>query len=423
MLNSRIQSWLNSANGFLFSLYVIVAAFCTYSCMYAFRKPFAAAGFEGGPEMFGVDYKSALVISQVVGYMLSKFIGIKVVSEMGKSKRAIAILVLIGIAQSALFFFGLVPEKLKFIFLFLNGIPLGMVWGLVFSYLEGRRYTEFMGAGLCASFIFASGFVKTVGKTLVLDYGVSEYWMPFATGAIFALPLIFFVWMLAQIPDPTAEDEQLRTRREPMNAQQRKDFFKTFAPGLILLVVVYMFLTAFRDLRDNYMANILDTLGYGEEPMIFTTTEVPVTLGVLGLLALIMFIKDNRRALLVNHAIIFIGIATVGISTVAYKTGMLDPIVWIMITGFGAYMAYIPFNCILFERLIASFSYVSTATFLIYVADSFGYLGSVGTLMYKNYSHAELSWLDFFVASNYVLAIFGGVLTLSAMVYFKMKRA
>ena len=46
----------------------IVAAFSTYFAMYAFRKPFAAAKFEG--QFFlstGVALKTALVISQIVG--------------------------------------------------------------------------------------------------------------------------------------------------------------------------------------------------------------------------------------------------------------------------------------------------------------------------------------------------------------------
>ncbi|MEZ6111840.1 MAG: DUF5690 family protein [Pirellulaceae bacterium] len=57
------------------------AAFGTYFCMYAFRKPFTAGTFEG-QEIWGLGLKTTLVISQLLGYMLSKFIGIKVISEM-----------------------------------------------------------------------------------------------------------------------------------------------------------------------------------------------------------------------------------------------------------------------------------------------------------------------------------------------------
>lgn len=53
-----------------------VAAFCVYFAMYGFRKPIAAAGFDGVPAMFaGIDYKTTLILSQAVGYALSKMIG------------------------------------------------------------------------------------------------------------------------------------------------------------------------------------------------------------------------------------------------------------------------------------------------------------------------------------------------------------
>ena len=79
--------------------------------MYGFRKPFTAATYETDP--FEPGIKASLVGAQVLGYMLSKFIGIKVISEMTAERRAIALLGLIGVAQLALVAFGLVPPSLK----------------------------------------------------------------------------------------------------------------------------------------------------------------------------------------------------------------------------------------------------------------------------------------------------------------------
>ena len=53
--------------------------------------------------------------------------------------------------------------------MFMNGLFLGMIWGLVFSYMEGRRVSEVLGAVLCASFIVSSGAVKSVGVLLMQD--------------------------------------------------------------------------------------------------------------------------------------------------------------------------------------------------------------------------------------------------------------
>ena len=47
MSKHAITRWLERASPAAFSAYAIMAAFCTYFCMYAFRKPFAAGTFEG----------------------------------------------------------------------------------------------------------------------------------------------------------------------------------------------------------------------------------------------------------------------------------------------------------------------------------------------------------------------------------------
>ena len=65
--------------------------------------------------------------------------------------------------------------------------------------------TEALAAGLCASFIVGSGAVKSVGRYMIQELGVSEYWMPFLTGLLFIIPLLIAVWLLGQIPRPSSE--------------------------------------------------------------------------------------------------------------------------------------------------------------------------------------------------------------------------
>lgn len=125
------KSYIKEAPQWLFVLFAITATFGTYSCMYAFRKPFAVATFKG-LQYWGIDYKILLITSQVMGYTLSKFIGIKVVSEMSSESRIFNIRLYIVLAGVALFCFAVIPPPYNIIFLFLNGLPLGMVWGLVF---------------------------------------------------------------------------------------------------------------------------------------------------------------------------------------------------------------------------------------------------------------------------------------------------
>src|SRR5918994_2126394 len=118
---NQLQRLLTNSKLF-FIAWCMIAAFGTYFCMYAFRKPFIA-GTYSGLSLWDIHYKSILIISQVLGYMLSKFIGIKVISELKSTQRKKLIIGLILFAELSLLCFGLVPHPYSFIFLFLNGLP------------------------------------------------------------------------------------------------------------------------------------------------------------------------------------------------------------------------------------------------------------------------------------------------------------
>jgi hypothetical protein len=417
------RRWLERAHPLAFTLFAGLAGFCAYFSMYAFRKPFAAATF-GAVDgwSFAVDYKIALVLAQVAGYALSKMIGVKVISEIAPRHRGAAILGLIGVSLVALLAFALVPAPWNVAALFLNGLPLGMIWGLVFGFMEGRRTSEVLGAILCASFILSSGVVKSVGKWLMVDLHVSPFWMPAATGAIFMPLLAISVWALVQMPPPSVADEAARVRRQPMDLAQRRAFLGSYAPGIVLLVLAYILLTALRDFRDNFAAEIWTALGFGEASGVFTASELPVAVVSLAVMGAVMLVRDNLRALLVMHGVIVAGFLVLGGSTLAFQAHMLTPLTWMILTGAGLYMAYTPFNAMLFDRMIAFSGRVGTAGFLIYVADASGYLGSVALLVWRNFAMVDLDWMGFFVGSIYATSAVGAVCTVLAGAYFLRQR-
>ncbi|MCX6317437.1 MAG: DUF5690 family protein [Bacteroidetes bacterium] len=397
-----------------------MSAFCVYTCMYAFRKPFTAAAFEGY-RWWGIDYKIWLVVAQTLGYTASKFFGIGFIGGMNMNKRAVNIIKLITVAWIALFLFAVCPAPYNVIFILLNGFPLGVIYGLVFAYLEGRRSTELLGAVLATSFIFASGFTQSAGKYILLHWNVSEWWMPWLTGMIFFLPLLFFTWLLDKTPPPALQDVKARTERVPMNKTERKRFIRTFFPGLLMLIIAYILLTIIRDYRSNFAANIWNELGYEKDAGIFTRSELPASVVVLVVMGLLIFIRNNITALLVNHLLIILGFSIAGVSTLAYMNGYVAPFWWMTLTGVGLYMGYVPFNCMLFERLIASFKYASNAGFIIYVADSFGYLGSDMILIVKNFTGLHISWSQFFCWLVLGVSATGILLILLSAIYFKRK--
>jgi hypothetical protein len=418
-LASQLQDRLARANPIVFTAVAGLAGFCAYFSMYAFRKPFTAATFEAVPGWhFTLDYKIALVLAQVAGYALSKLIGIKVISELSPARRGVAILVLISAAWLALVGFAVIPAPWNVAMLFLNGLPLGMIWGLVFGYMEGRRVSEALGAILCASFILSSGVVKSVGAWLMTSAHVSAFWMPAAAGAAFLPLLLVSVWLLGQLPPPDAADEAQRVKRAPMSAAERAAFLAVYWPGIALLTASYILLTAFRDFRDNFAAEVWTALGYGHESGVFTQSELPVAAISLVALAAVMAVRDNLKALMVIHAIVVAGFVLLGACTWAFEAHLISPLAFMIAAGAGLYMAYTPFNAMLFDRLVAFSGRIATAGFLIYVADASGYLGSAALLVWRNFGAVKLDWLRFFILSAYATSVVGAVLAAAAAMYF-----
>ena len=405
----------------LTTVYIAVLCFMSYACVYAFRKPFTIGLYKEQNSFFGVDYKNILVIAQVIGYTISKFYGIKFVSERNKIGRGWSILLLLTLSWLPLFFFPLVNDEWGIVFLFLNGLPLGVLWGLIFSFIEGRKDSDFMGATMAVSFIVSSGFVKTVAKWLQLTFHISEKWIPFYTGMIFLIPVIILVFLLEKIPNPTSDDIQNKSERLPMNKKERIAFFRQFKLGLIAFIVIYILLTFFRDIRDNFAADIWIELGYGNNASIFTTTELPIAFCVLILVASMIYVKNNKLAFQYSQIIILAGFIICGISTLLFSMQFLTGYYWIVLVGLGLYMGYIPFNSILFDRMIAAFKLKGNVGYFMYLVDSFGYLASVFIIVFKGTMGVGISWTLFYKNGVLLLSVIGSFISILTILYFNKK--
>lgn len=417
---SPFSAWLARSNATLFSAYCIAAAFGTYFCMYAFRKPFTAGTYEG-IEVGEIKYKAILIAAQTAGYTLSKFIGIKIVSEMSPNRRAASIIGLIAAAQGSLVLFALVPPPWNWLCLFLNGLPLGMVFGLVLSFLEGRRLTEALSAGLCASFIVSSGVVKSIGNGLLTEYGVSEFSMPMTVGWIFLVPLILFVWMLKQIPPPAMDDEQLRSKRVPMNRAARWELFRRHRWELVGLVAIYLLLSIGRGIRDDFAVEIWQDLGYEGKPSIFAQSETLIMFGVILINGLAITIRSNRNAFLGSLVLTLLGFATVLVSLALFALKLLSPFPFMVLVGLGTYVPYVAFHTTVFERFIAAFRERGNIGYLMYLSDASGYLAYVLVVILLNLSFVKLQYLSLFNWTATVMAIISVLITIALYARFLRK--
>lgn len=413
-----VPPWL--AQPAVMAAWCVVAAFGTYACMYGFRKPFTAGTYVDTTT--GTSFKVWLVTAQVLGYTVSKFLGIRVIAEMRPERRVWVLLGLIGVAQLALLGFGLTPAPYNAAWLFLNGLPLGMVFGLVLGFLEGRRLTEAFVAGLCASFILADGVTKSVGAAL-LAHGVPERWMPAAAGLVFLLPLIGFVGMLRCIPLPSRADVEARAERTPMPRAERRAFLERHGLGLALIGLAYLLITVLRSLRADFAPEIWKGLGIAAAPELFTRSELLVTLGVVAATGLGVVIRDNRRAFFSALGVSVGGLLLIACTLIAHELERCGPFAFMVLIGLGLYIPYVSVHTTVFERLIAMTGDRGNIGYLMYLVDATGYLGYVAVMIAKNFAGIEGDHLRFFALASWGGALLGGAALAGAWWFFARHEA
>jgi len=407
----------------LFIIWAVIASFGAYFCMYAFRKPFNA-GLYTGLELWGIGYKAILIISQVAGYTLSKFAGIKIISELKSGSRVILIISLILIAEVALLFFGLVPFPYNFVFLFINGLPLGMVYGIVFSFLEGRRFTEMLAMGLNISVVVASGILKTTYIEIhkILPY-ISEFWMPFFMGLLFLPLFLMFVWMLSVIPSPTQEDILLRTERTPMSGADKRLVMKEFGFPIVCLVICYAILVVGRDFRDNFTIEIWNELDANWASSVLSTTEMITGIIVLIVIGSLAFVRDNLIGFRLTNLILVSGMFITGLSTFLFQHALINGFYWMLLIGLGMFLSYTILQSVVFERMIALFRMKANAGYFVYICESIGYLGSAALLLYKEFFMKSMSWANVLMQFSYLQFGVGFVLLALSNIYFERRRS
>ena len=169
-------------SNFLFILWAGGTALLSYSLVYALRKPFTAATFDG-MDFFGMDYKVATTIMQIFGYLISKFFAIKIVSELKRENRLKFMIFSVALAESCI---GLFSDCSPLLSMYLHCSSTdwhwGVCWGVIFSFIEGRKVTDILASLLGVSMAVSSGMAKSLGLFVVNTFGVTEFWMPALIG-------------------------------------------------------------------------------------------------------------------------------------------------------------------------------------------------------------------------------------------------
>ncbi len=403
---------------FLFILWAGGAALLSYSLVYTLRKPFTAASFENA-EFFDMDYKVVVTISQILGYVVSKFIGIKLISELQSEERFKFILTSVLLAEASLILFGLLSTPFNVAAMFLNGLSLGCMWGVIFSFIEGRRVTDILASLLGVSMVISSGIAKSVGLYVMNHLHVSEFWMPALIGAV-ALPLLLLLgWALNKLPEPNKEDIAMKSERETLNGKQRWELFKSYMPFLSMLFIANIAIVVLRDIKEDFLVNIIDVSAYS--PWLFAQIDSVVTLIILGIFGLMVLVKDNLKALSVLFGLIIAGMIVMSVVSFGQQQLRLSPVIWLFIQSLCLYIAYLTFQTIFFDRFIAYFRIRGNVGFFIVTTDFLGYTGTVLVLVLKEFCNPDIDWAVFYNQFAGYVGIFSCVTFVCSFVYLHQR--
>jgi hypothetical protein len=138
-------------------------------------------------------------------------------------------------------------------------------------------------------------------------------------------------------------------------------------------------------------------------PAIFAWSEMAVAAGVLALTGATVILRDNRRAFFAGLALAVSGVVLLGVTLTLVHREAISPFTFMVLHGIGLYLPYIAVHTTIFERLIAMTRERGTIGYLMYLADSFGYLGYVGVLLARNALNPRENFLGFFLTLSWII--------------------
>ena len=377
----------------LFVLWAGGTALLSYSLVYALRKPFTAAEFEG-LQVYGMDYKIAVSIIQLLGYVSAKLLGIKYISELRPEGRLKFIIGSAALSEISLIAFGVLPIPYNIVALYFNGLSLGCMWGVIFSFLEGRRTTDILASIMGVSMALSSGVAKSLGLYALNQLHVSEFWMPALIGAA-AFPLLCFTgWMMTRFPRPTEADIASRSERVTLNGHQRWALFRRFMPPLILLFGANLLLTVQRDIKEDFIVCIIDVQTISS--WAFAQIDSIATFVLLAVFALLATTYNHLKVLCMLLILSTFGMGTLAFLGATEGNEHIPTTIWLFLQSLCLDIAYLSFQTIFFERFIACFKIKGNVGFFIITIDFVGYLGTLGLLLFKEFCASHIDWASFY---------------------------
>ena len=403
----------------LLAIFTFAACFALSLSLLCFQRIYTAGIFVG-EKIGGMSYKVWAVSWYHLGHILGKVISNMLSSSLQK-RQHFWIIVFISISELLLLLFGAIPAPGNFSMILLNGIPHGFIWQLIFNSSTSKRFPEYLEITFQCSLILSSGIVKSIGRSLIQS-GTDEYWAPSVICGVVSIIFLASIVILESLPAFSSNSNGNFPELPSMTKNDRREFFQTLSPGLICWIVVLSILISLRNFRDSFAVDFYFEWNQSNAIYCLFLSELISAIIVAAAIILInRFISNTFTRLIAYHICGFVGFLLMLICGFLCSKGSLNGLVFMIMSGIGCFLAYVPLRTFLHKSLVSVFQFSNSANFFVYYYTLFGSFVTFLVSFLKGLAAESKQFAKYFGDLSFYLGIIGLVLLIGAFVFLLLK--
>ena len=414
----------------------------SYLGTYVAKYPLFLVDYDGNNNedtiLLNIPLKDWLSYAFTVGFFIGKWPAYKFVPSITRNQRLRVLVVLFTL--TSFFFTAFLPLKgdggghaayyyyysvLKIIGIFIGSVCCSAIFGIEFTYLEGRANGDSYIAAVNCVVFFGSSLCRAVASAVIRAGSIEDCWMPLLLVTLYAPITLTSLFCLDAMPNPTHSDIAIMGERTIMLQSEKSAFISNHIIGLCPLLVGYAFACGFRFLRDFFALEVYrEVLGRDPAPIDYILADWVGGALCIALLLGLSRVTDNTHALFLLHFMFAGGGLVVGVATLMFERGLISPELWIILIGVGLMATITPFSGSLFDRIMACTKTKGTATFLINFGDAVAYVGVFSSLAYKSTRSSESSssstaYLSLFLTGCHAFAVILLITGILSAIYWR----
>eukprot|EP00039_Didymoeca_costata_P006013 m.86746 g.86746 ORF g.86746 m.86746 type:complete len:764 (-) comp13070_c1_seq2:518-2809(-) len=347
-----------------------------------------------------------ITLGHASGYALGKLFAVPIIPSVHPQRRLYVVLGVLLFSVLAMSPFAAVRLEVQMGLVFAAAVPMSLLFGVMTQYLEGRSSTDLLNSGLVFVMVLGAPLVRSISQ-VALDGGLDPLELPVVIlGAYTPIALLAAI-VLDTVPPPSLNDALERSERVPVSLGKSLHLWKPHMLGVFLVLIGSTAITTFRSVREYFAAEIYQrALGKNPKAWEYIVMELPGAGTTILLCAILFKVKSHKIALWVMFIVMLLASALISVTSYLFSVQYISGFLYLILISLGTNLVYAPGSFLVFDRLIAALKQPGTSSFLVFLSDVLGQLGSVAAICYREFDPTQTNKeeLDFFMNITQTLA-------------------